>query len=110
MAPKPKLKVVGYSVFLVKCADGSYYSGMCVNLKNKINEINARLESYFKSRPELVPVKLAFHEDHIPFKEAFVKHKYLRSLTKRHRDRLITTGRWPLGKDLREFMEKIAKI
>jgi len=100
-----KLKVVGYSVFLVKCADGSYYSGMCSDLNKKVKEINYRLEPYFMSRPTLVPVTLAFHEDHIPFKEAFVKHKYLRALTKKQRDRIIRLKKWPLGKELRKFIE-----
>ncbi len=99
------LKVKGYTVFLVQCADGSYYSGMCPDMNKKLREINSRLESYFINRLDLVPVKVVFREDHVPFKEAFVKHKYLRSMTKRHRDRMVRTGKWPLGKDLRKFME-----
>lgn len=102
----PKLTIKGYSVFLVRCSDGSFYSGMCTDLRVKLIRINARLETYFKSRPSLVPVTLVFNEDHIPFKEAFLKHKYLRSLTRRLRDRLIKTGSWPLGKNIREFLEK----
>jgi predicted GIY-YIG superfamily endonuclease len=100
------LKVKGYRVFLVVCADGSYYSDWCQDLNKKIKEINARLETYFKKHPDRVPVKVAFHEDHIPFKEAYIKHKYLRSMTRRHRSRLIKTQAWPLGKMIREFLKK----
>jgi predicted GIY-YIG superfamily endonuclease len=98
-------KFDGYSVYLVSCSGGGYYSGMCVDLKKKIKEINSRFEPYFKVHPEKVPVTIAFHEDHIPFKEAFVKHRYLRSLTKRHRTKLVETGKWPLGKELRIFLK-----
>jgi predicted GIY-YIG superfamily endonuclease len=97
-------KIQGYSVFLVLCANGSYYSGMCDNLNKKIKQINARLEPYFKSHPERVPVTVVFHEDHVPFKEAYVKHRYLRSLTKRHRVKMAKTGKWPLGKEIRIFL------
>lgn len=98
------LKVEGYSVFIVKCADNSYYSGMCKNLNRRVIEINNRLISYFVSRPKLVPVIVVFHEDHIPFREAYVKHRYLRKLTKRYRDHLINTGRWPLGRNLKNVI------
>ena len=100
------LKIEGYTVYLVKCADGSYYSGMCVNMKKELIEINNRMWGYFKSRPDRVPVTVVFREDHVPFKEAYVKHKYLRSMTRRSRELFLRKGRWPLGKILREFVVK----
>jgi predicted GIY-YIG superfamily endonuclease len=100
---KNHAKIKGYTVFIVECADESYYSGMCLNLEKEIKSINRRLIPHFKGHPKKVPVKVVFHEDHIPFKEAFVKHIYLRSLTRRHRIKLIQTGEWPRGRMLREF-------
>jgi len=101
------MKIKGYTIFLAECADGSYYSGMCINLEKRLKAINSKkVASYFSSRPQCLPIKIVFREDHVIFKEAYVKHKYLRSLTKRIRDKMIKTGKWPLGKDLKQFMEK----
>ena len=104
------LKIEGYSVYLVKCADNSYYSGMCVNLDKEIIEINNRLVSYFKSRPDLVPVTILFHEDHIPFKEAFVKHNYLRFMNRHARNVFIKKKAWPASREFKKFLEKNKQI
>lgn len=105
--PAAKLQIKGYTVFLVKCSDESYYSGMCENMDKKLSEINNRFEPYFMAHPELVPVTVAFREDNIPFKQAYAKHRYLRTLTKRHRDKLVKTGQWPAGAGLKKIFEKI---
>lgn len=104
---KPELQIEGYTIFIVKCANGTYYSGMCKNLDKQVVEINNRFTPYFMSRPQLVPVKVVFHEDRVPFREAYIKHRYLRTLTKRYRDRLVMTGKWPGGKNLKEMLVKI---
>lgn len=106
--PAVKLQIKGYTVFLVRCADGSYYSGMCEDMDRKLSEINNRFEPYFMAHPELVPVTLVFREDQIPFKLAYAKHRYLRSLTKRLREKLIKTGQWPAGPRLKKIFEKIS--
>ena len=100
---KNKARIKGYTVYIVECADGSYYSGMCYNLEKEIKNVNRRNVPYFKGRPKKLPVKVVFHEDHVPFKEAYVKHIYLRTLTRRHRIKLIQTKEWPRGRMLREF-------
>jgi predicted GIY-YIG superfamily endonuclease len=101
------LQIEGYNVFIVECANGSYYSDMCKNLDKKIAEMNNQFTTYFIGKPHLVPVKVVFCEKHIPFREAYVKHRYLRTLTKRHRSRLIDTGKWPGGKKLKGMLEKV---
>lgn len=99
------LQIKGYTIFLAECADGSFYSGMCRDLDKRLKDINnKKVASYFSSRPQCLPIKIVFKEDHVIFKEAFVKHKYLRSLTKRYRDKMVKDGKWPLGKELRQFM------
>jgi predicted GIY-YIG superfamily endonuclease len=100
------LTIKGYSVFLVECSNGGYYSGMCEDLRKKVKEINTCKESYFSIHPELVPVKVVFQEDHLPFREAYAKHRYLRTLTKRHRETLVRTKSWPLGLAFKKIMEK----
>ena len=101
------LQIKGLTVFIVECIDGSYYSGMCEDMKKRLKELNECRVEYFMKNPHLVPVKVVFREDHLPFREAYAKHVYLRGMTKKEeRKKLIETRRWPLGKSLREFMAK----
>ena len=60
--------------------------------------------AYFNGHPERLPVKIKFREDHVPFDEAFAKHRYLKSLNRRHREKIIRTQSWMLGKILRKFL------
>lgn len=101
------LVIKGYTVFIVECADGSYYTGFCEDLKKRLKEINTCNVAYFLTKPQLVPVKVVFREDHLPFREAYTKHVYLRSLTRRHRIKLIETKKWPLGKMIRKFLSPV---
>ena len=102
------MKIKGCTVFIVQCADGSYFSGLARDLNKKLKEINKeRSGYYFSTHPERIPVKVVFKETGLIFKEAFVKYRYLRTLTRRHREKLIKTGVWPLGKILRKFVKKI---
>ena len=102
------MKIKGYTVFLVKCADGSYFSGICRDMDRKLKEINEKRKGYyFHSHPERLPVQVVFKEGGIIFKEAYTKHIYLRSLTRRSREKMIRTGAWPLGRTLRKFVEKL---
>ena len=102
------LQIEGYTIYLLKCADGSYYSGMCKDMTKELSEINKnkRLSGYFLNRSQLLPVTIVFQEDHVPFKEAFAKHRTLRAMTKRYRDRLIRTKKWPVSTEYKKFLEK----
>ena len=72
---KVELKVKGYTVFIVECADGSYYSDLGVDLKRKLKEIAEGRGYYFSTHPERLPVKVVFQEDNVPFREAFADRK-----------------------------------
>lgn len=98
-------EIRGYTVFLVECSDKSYFSGMCENLDQKLRDIHALREPYFARYRDLIPVKVVFREDHIPFREAYAKHTYLRYMTRRYRDKLVKTQTWPLGKKIRKYLK-----
>lgn len=104
---KVELQIRGYTVFIVQCMDGSYYSGLCDDMDKRLKEINACNVSYFLSKPHLVPVKIVYREDHLPFRDAYAKHTYLRKLRKRDREKLIQTKKWPLGKRLRSLIDSV---
>ena len=100
-------KIIGYTVFLIEGADGSYYSGWCRNLDQKLKDIEDGKIYYFAQHPEKFPIKIVFREDHIFFKEAFAKARYLKVMTKRHRAKLIKTNEWPFGHILKDYYKKL---
>lgn len=101
---RPKLEFKGYTVFLIECADGTYYSGMCRDLKKKMAQLSLQRGRIFMKFPERYPLKVVFREEHLPFREAFFKHKYLREMTRRLRKKLIEEKKWPLGNTLRKYL------
>jgi predicted GIY-YIG superfamily endonuclease len=99
MPRKPPILVFkGHTVFILECADGSYFSGITSDLKSKLKEINSGEHGfYFMGHPDRLPIKrVAFKEEHLPFREAYLKHLYLRSLNRSCRTKMIQTGKWPI--------------
>jgi len=96
---------VGWTVFLLECADGTYFGGMTRNLEFELSQINiSRRGVYFSAHPERVPAKVVFSETRLPFKEAYIKKTYLMEMNRRLRKKLVETGRWPLGRIMRKFV------
>jgi predicted GIY-YIG superfamily endonuclease len=73
------LKGVGWTIFIASCSDGSFYSGMARNLRKEMIEIHKlKKGNYISKYPELLPLKVVYKEEHLPFREAFAKYSYLR--------------------------------
>ena len=101
----PKRKGAGWSVLILECADGSYYTDMSSNVGKTLGQINQRQGVYFSKHPERVPVKVVFEEKQLDFVEAYRKFRYLRQMNRKLRKKLIETRKWPLGKPLREYLQ-----
>ena len=100
------LNLTGWTVYILECADGTYATGFCSNLRKRLASINIFQEGYYFSRhPDRIPVKVVFKEIQLPFKEAFSKARYLRNMTRRYKIRLINTGRWPIGGAYQEYLK-----
>ena len=90
----------------MECADGTYATGLCSDLRKKVASINIFQDGfYFSCHPERLPVKVVFKESQLPFKEAFSKARYLRNMKKNQKIRLIEAGIWPLGGAYREYLK-----
>jgi predicted GIY-YIG superfamily endonuclease len=91
---------------MLECADGSYFSGITSDLEKKLKEVNSGDHGfYFIGHPDRLPIKkVVFKDEHLPFREAFLKHQYLRTLTRACRVKMIETGKWPLGKPIQQFL------
>jgi predicted GIY-YIG superfamily endonuclease len=100
-------KLRGYTVFIAECKNGSYYTGMTLNLRNEIKKINAGGYGKFFKRfhyKNYLPIKVVFKEDDLLFSEAMAKFFVLRDMKRMYRKRLIDEGRWPLSKILRSLL------
>ena len=103
---KRDLKNIGWTVFIVECADTTYYTGIARDMKKALVEINVfRKGRYFCNHPERVPVSIIYREDHVPFREAYAKLSYMRKMNRRQKKKLINTNQWPVGGAWKEFVE-----
>jgi predicted GIY-YIG superfamily endonuclease len=99
----------GSTVYIMEGADGSYYTGLCQDLKKELKRANEGKIRHFE-KPERLPAKIVFKEDKLPFKEAYLKFRYLRTLNRVYRKKIINTGIWPAGKMLEPLiLEKMEK-
>lgn len=72
------LNMKTYFVYILKCSDGSYYTGLTNNIESRINQHNSGLntESYaFKRRP----LNLVFSQDFSDVNQAIHFEKKLKS-------------------------------
>jgi len=77
-----------FYVYIVLCADGSYYTGMTNDVDRRLLEHNSgiNVKAYtFKRRP----VKLVFHEQFIDFYSAEAFEKQIKGWSRRKKEALI---------------------
>ena len=80
-----------YWVYILKCADGSYYTGVINNLERRVFEHNAGAScSYTKSRR---PVKLVFSEVFGNILDAIAAEKQIKGWRRSKKEALIN-GDW----------------
>jgi predicted GIY-YIG superfamily endonuclease len=90
-----RLRNIGWSIYLVECADKSYFAGMTRNMKKELNKINVLREGkYFNKHPERIPVTIVFEDKNLPFREAYAKYCYLKDMNRRQRTKLIKLKKW----------------
>lgn len=95
----------GWSVYILECADGKYLGGMTRNMKRVLAESNTTHgRAWFLGHPERCPVKVAFVETGLPFRQALAKREYIKEMNRKLREKLIRTRKWPLGGSLREYI------
>jgi putative endonuclease len=88
MVTKTKKIMKTFYVYILKCNDGSYYTGITNDIERRITEHNARTspDSYtFKRRP----VELAFYETFNDFRIAEQWEKKLKGWSRKKKEALI---------------------
>lgn len=79
---------MSYSVYIVKCADGTYYTGIARNVEKRIDEHNTSPKGarYTRSRR---PVTLVFEEKHPDRSSALKREFAIKQLTRAQKEALI---------------------
>jgi len=92
-------------LFIVRCQDDSLYTGICRSrkLEQTLAEINGGRGYYFSTHSERLPVVPVFLEEERPFKEVFVKMRYLRRMNKPMKEKMLKTKKWPMGRPLKAY-------
>ncbi len=76
-----------YFVYILKCSDDSYYTGVTNNLEKRINEHQAGIiKGYTSSR---LPIKLVFSERFSDVNQAIQLEKQLKGWSRKKKEALI---------------------
>ena len=86
---RPKAKPSGekWFVYIVRCADGSLYTGITKDVKRRCQQHNAGTASrYTRSR---LPVKLVYRENHACQSSALKREAAIKAMTRREKLAMI---------------------
>lgn len=83
-----KIKRTGtHYVYIVECADGSYYTGYTPRIRKRVKTHNAgRGAKYTKYRR---PVKLVWYKKYRYFKSAFLEERRIKTLSRQEKEALV---------------------
>ncbi|MFA5148021.1 MAG: GIY-YIG nuclease family protein [Candidatus Omnitrophota bacterium] len=87
-----KIKRTGtFYVYIVRCCDGTYYTGYTPDIKKRIETHNkGKGAKYTRDRR---PVELVWHKEYRYFKLAFMEEKRIKTFTRARKEALIRTYR-----------------
>ena len=92
------MRILRYIVYIVKCSDGSYYTGITNNIERRINEHNTSIDETaytFNKRP----VVLVFYEAFKDVHQAIAFEKQVKGWTRKKKEALIENN-WDKLKEL----------
>jgi len=91
-------------MYILECADGSYYIGSTNNLERRLLEHQEGRAARYTTRR--LPVKLVFSEEYNHVAEAFEREKQVQNWSRAKREALITGNRAALPKLAKKKFEK----
>ena len=78
--------MMGY-MYILKCNDGTYYTGSTVNLKKRLHEHHSGMgANYTKNR---LPVDLVYYEEYHRIDQAFYREKQIQNWSQKKKKSLI---------------------
>ena len=79
-------------VYLVRCRDGSLYTGIAKSLEKRIAEHNSNNQLGSKYTRARRPVKLVYQESYVSRSQAAKRESEIKRLTKQQKELLIMAG------------------
>jgi len=90
LSAKPQAGDSDWSVYLLRCADGSLYTGITNNVEARLLKHNAgRGAAYTRTRR---PVELLYREDSMTRSQALVREAQIKRLPRERKERLALGG------------------
>lgn len=83
---------MNYFVYIVKCIDGSFYTGIATNLEKRIKEHNGQLKGGAKYTRGKGPVKLVHAEEYKTRSEALKREAEIKKMSKTNKEAVIKTS------------------
>ena len=78
-------------VYILKCSDGTYYTGSTIDLKQRISEHKSgNGANYTKKR---LPIELVYFEEHTRIDSAYQREKQIQNWSKKKKEALIKGGK-----------------
>lgn len=79
--------MIGGYLYILKCANGAYYTGSTKNLEKRLNEHNAGLGANYTRKH--LPVKLVYYEEFMNIEDAFLREKQIQRWSRKKKEALI---------------------
>lgn len=79
-----------WSVYILRCADNSLYTGVTINIERRLDEHNGLVKNGAKYTRNRQPVKLVYQEAAISRSEACKRESAIKNLNKSQKEQLIT--------------------
>ena len=76
----------GY-VYILKCSDGTYYTGSTKNLEQRLQQHQAGIGAIYTSKR--LPVQLIYYEEYDKIDDAFYREKQIQGWSRDKKDALI---------------------
>jgi putative endonuclease len=77
------------NIYILRCADGSYYTGMTANLQRRLKEHQEGRSPKSYTAPRR-PVELVYTESCLTFQEAQEREKQIKGWSRAKKEALIT--------------------
>ena len=79
----------GYYVYIVECADGSFYTGYTSNVERRINEHNYSIKRGAKYTRSRRPVRLLYFEEYKTISLAMKRENQIKKMSRAQKRELV---------------------
>ena len=86
MAKDPRRQATTWSVYILRCRDGTYYTGIAKDVQERLRKHQAgKGAAYTRTR---LPVELLYEENGLPRSEALVREARIKAMPREKKEQL----------------------